>query len=69
MPVTTTVNPAGLVRYIDRCPRAGVTLSFQVRPLTEDGASADPLLVIRRTHAAALAFVSSREASRPSGVA
>jgi hypothetical protein len=67
--VTTTVYPAGLVRYIDRCPRAGMALRFQVRPFTEDGASAVPLLVIRLTNTAAPALVSSSEASRPSGVA
>src|SRR2546423_4521121 len=68
LPVTTRVNPAGLVRYIDRWPRAGVALRCQACPLTEDGGSAVPLLVIRRTNAAGSALVSSSEASRPSGV-
>ena len=66
--MTTTVNPAGLVRYSDRWPRAGVALRFQACPFTEDGGSAAPLLVIRRTNAAGAALVSSSEASRPSGV-
>ena len=69
LPVTTTVNPAGLVTYIDRCPRAGVALSCQVRPSSwEGGASAVPSLVIRLTNAPALALVSSSEASEPPGV-
>src|SRR6476646_2473246 len=68
LPVTTRVKPAGLVRYIERWPRAGVALRFQACPLTEDGGSAAPLLVIRRTNAAGSALVSSSEARRPSGV-
>src|ERR1700730_14200219 len=63
LPVTTRVKPAGLVRYIERWPRAGVVLRFQACPLTEDGGSAVPLLVIRRTNAAGSALVSSSEAS------
>ena len=61
-------EPAGLVRYIERWPRAGVVLRFQACPFTEDGGSAVPLLVIRRTNAAGSALVSSSEASSPSGV-
>ena len=68
LPVTTTVNPAALVRYIDRWPRAGAELSLQVCPARRVGASAIPSFVIRRTNAAALALLSSRAASAPSGV-
>ena len=37
LPVTTRVNPAGLVRYIDRWPRAGVSLRFQACPPSRGG--------------------------------
>src|SRR5690242_15591400 len=74
LPVTTTVKPAGLTTYIDRWPRAGVVLKVQARPPGPAGAGwagrrTVPLLVIRRTNGAALALVSSSEASAPSGVA
>src|SRR6185437_11916862 len=73
LPVTTTVKPAGLTAYIDRWPRAGVALNVQARPPGPAGAGwpgrrTVPLLVIRRTNGAALALVSSSEASAPSGV-
>jgi len=58
LPVTTRVNPAGLVRYIERWPRAGVALRFQACPYTDDDGRAVPLLVIRRTKAAGSALVS-----------
>ena len=68
LPVTTRVNPAALVRYIDRWPRAGAELRRQVCPPTSAGARAVPSLVIRRMNAAALALLSSRAASAPSGI-
>ncbi len=66
--MTTRVSPAGLVTYIDRCPREGVALRLQVRPSRRAGGSGVPSLVIRLTNAPALALVSSSEASEPSGV-
>ena len=66
--MTTTVNPAGLVKYIDRWPRDGGAETLQAWWASRVGGSAVPLLVIRRTNAAAAALVSSSEASEPSGV-
>jgi hypothetical protein len=68
LPVITTVNPVGLVKYIDRWPRDGVAETLQVRSASRAGGSVVPSLVIRWTNAAATALVSSSEASDPSGV-
>jgi hypothetical protein len=68
LPVTTRVNPAELVRYMDRWPRSGTALRCQAWPSRSAGASAAPSLVIRRTNAAALALLSATAASAPSAV-
>src|SRR3954453_13462515 len=73
LPVTTTENPAGLVADSDRCPRARAVLKVQACPSRAGGGgwtggSTVPSLVILRTNEAALALLSSSEASVPAGV-